>query len=315
MASDCQTDIEILTTNCLIVAYTITMNTVITEITPLSEKDCFYLVDRYKDRFTYPLHRHKEYELNFVANCHGARRVVGDSIETLGEFDLVLVGHGIEHGWEQHECVNDKIREITIQFSPDLFSENFLSKNQLSSIRQMLARSANGIVFSSTVILKVFNRLDSMAHSKPGFLRMLELLAVLYELAESGDYRTLSSSTFAALEPTVDSRRVRKVQEYINQNYRRDIRLADLAALVGMTPTAFSRFFKLRTGRSISDFIIDVRLGHATRKLVDSTNSVAEICYECGFNNISNFNRIFKKKKGNSPKAFRDVYQNHKMLV
>ena len=82
-----------------------------------------------------------------------------------------------------------------------------------------------------------------------------------------------------------------------------------------MTPTAFSRFFKLRTGRSISDYLIDIRLGHATRALVDSTMSVAEICYSCGFNNISNFNRIFKKKKGSSPKVFRDIYQHHKTLV
>lgn len=293
----------------------IAMTRIITEITPLSEKDCFYLIDRLKDRFTYPIHRHEEYELNFVANACGARRVVGDSMETIGDFDLVLVGHGIEHGWEQHQCENDKIREITIQFSHDLFGESFLGKTQLASIRRMLELSAHGIAFDSGAILKVYNRLDSMTKSEPGFLRMLELMAVLFELAECGQYRTLSSSSFVDRRPTGDSRRVQKVQEYINQHYKEEIRLADLAQLVGMTPTAFSRFFKLRTGRSISDYVIDIRLGHATRKLVDSTNSVAEICFECGFNNISNFNRIFKKKKGSSPKAFRDIYQHHKMIV
>ncbi|MDE6324968.1 MAG: AraC family transcriptional regulator, partial [Duncaniella sp.] len=76
------------------------MSKIITEITPLSEKDCFYLVDRYKDRFTYPVHRHEEYELNFVANCNSARRIVGDSVEILSDYDLVLVGNGIEHGRE-----------------------------------------------------------------------------------------------------------------------------------------------------------------------------------------------------------------------
>ncbi|MDE5725884.1 MAG: AraC family transcriptional regulator, partial [Duncaniella sp.] len=80
------------------------MNKIITEITPLSEKDCFYLVDRLKDRFTYPVHRHEEYELNFLANGAGARRVVGDSMETIGDFDLVLVGNGIAPGWEQRSC-------------------------------------------------------------------------------------------------------------------------------------------------------------------------------------------------------------------
>ncbi len=291
------------------------MNKIITEITPLSEKDCFYLIDRLKDRFTYPVHRHEEYELNFLSNCNGARRVVGDSVEELDGYDLVLVGHGIEHGWEQHNCSNDKIREITIQFSHDLFGESLLGKTQLTPIRKMLERSANGLVFGNEAILKVFNRLDRLTKTEKGFFRMLELLAVLHELAESGDYRRLSSSSFVSNRPAVDSRRVLKVQEYIDAHYREEVRLADLADLVGMTPTAFSRFFKLRTGRSISDYLIDIRLGHATRALVDSTMSVAEICYSCGFNNISNFNRIFKKKKGSSPKVFRDIYQHHKTLV
>lgn len=291
------------------------MNKIITEITPLSEKDCFYLIDRLKDRFTYPIHRHVEYELNFISNCKGARRVVGDSIETLGEYDLVLIGNNIEHGWEQHECESDKIREITIQFSQDLFGSSLLAKTQLSGIRQMLDISSNGIAFTCEGIMRVFHRLDNLTKIESGFYRMLELMAILYELAEDGHYRRLSSSSFASLKPAGDSRRVQKVQDYINRHYKDDIRLSELADLVGMTPTAFSRFFKLRTGRSISDYVIDIRLGHATRQLVDSTTSVAEICYECGFNNVSNFNRIFKKKKGNSPKAFREIYQHHKTLV
>lgn len=290
-------------------------NQIITEITPLSEKDCYYLVDRYKDRFTFPIHRHAEYELNFLANCKGARRVVGDSVEEIGDYDLALIGNGIEHGWEQHNCTNDKIREITIQFSRDLFGEAFLAKNQLSSIRKMLETSSNGIVFSSESILKVYNHLDELTRTDPGFRGMIALMTILNELAEEGEYRVLSTSSFAATQPACDSRRVGKVQDHINKHYRDDVRLSDLADLVGMTPTAFSRFFKLRTGKSISDYVIDVRLGHATRMLVDSTMTIAEICYTCGFNNISNFNRIFKKKKGNSPKVFRDIYQHHKILV
>lgn len=291
------------------------MNKIITEITPLSEKDCFYLIDRYKDRFTYPVHRHGEYELNFVSNCEGARRVVGDSIETLGQYDLVLIGNGIEHGWEQHECTSDKIREITIQFSPDLFGETLLAKTQMSSIRRMLEISSNGVAFNFEGIMRVYHKLDNLTKIESGFYRMIELMSILHELAEDGHYRRLSSSSFASLKPVGDSRRVRKVKDYINAHYKEEIRLNELADLVGMTPTAFSRFFKLRTGRSISDYVIDIRLGHATRQLVDSTTSVSEICYGCGFNNVSNFNCIFKKKKGNSPKVFREIYQHHKVLV
>lgn len=288
---------------------------IITEITPLSKKDCFYLVDRYKDKFTFPIHRHREFELNFLSNCKGTRRVVGDSIEVVGDFDLVLVGHGIEHGWEQFECDNTKIREITIQFSEDLFGETFLGKNQLSSIRNMLNESSNGIVFPLSTILKVYSRLDHLTKTDSGFEGLLEFLSLLNELAEEGDYRKLASSSFASVKPACDSRRVQKIEAYITAHYKEEIRLNELASLVGMTPTAFSRFFRLRTGRSISDYIIDVRLGHASRMLVDSTTSIAEICYECGFNNISNFNRIFKKKKGQSPKTFREIYQHHKKLI
>ncbi len=179
----------------------------------------------------------------------------------------------------------------------------------------MLDQSANGIAFSLPSIMRVYSRLDRLTATESGFYRVIELMSILYELADERDYRTLSSTSFSSIKPTGDSRRVQKVQEYIEHHYKEAIRLSDLAEIARMTPTAFSRFFKLRTGRSISDYLIDIRLGHATRALVDSTTSIAEICYECGFNNISNFNRIFKKKKGSSPKVFRDLYQHHKTVV
>ena len=114
---------------------------------------------------------------------------------------------------------------------------------------------------------------------------------------------------------TVSENSLQMVQEYINEHYKEEIRLNNLADMVGMTAVSFSRFFKLRTGKSLSDYIIDIRLGFAARLLVDSTMSVAEICYDCGFNNLSNFNRIFKKKKACSPKEFRENYRKKKKIV
>ncbi|MDE6131559.1 MAG: AraC family transcriptional regulator, partial [Muribaculaceae bacterium] len=273
------------------------------------------LVDRYKDAFNYPIHRHAEYELNFVSHCAGARRVVGDSIEEIGDFDLVLVGNGIEHAWEQADCSSKRIREITLQFSRDLFGDSFLQKTTMDSIRQMLDRSSNGICFGLETIMRVYGHLDNITKMEAGFDRMIQLVMMLHELAESDDYRVLSSSSFTNAPACTDSRRVRKVQQYIQEHFKEEIRLQELANLVGMSPTAFSRFFKLRTGRSISDYMIDIRLGIATRLLVDSTMSVAEICYDCGFNNVSHFNRIFRRKKGCSPREFRETYKRHKILV
>lgn len=291
-------------------------STIIREITPLSDKDCFYIAERYKTEFTYPMHSHLEYELNFTEKAAGVRRIVGDSMEVIGDYDLVLItGEQLEHVWEQHECRSKEIREITIQFSSDLFFKSFIDKNQFATIRQMLERAKKGLCFPMSAILKVYSKLDTLASEKEGFYAVIKLLTILYELSLCEEAYTLSSSSFARMSVHSDSRRVSKVQEYINAHYKEEIRLNDLADMVGMTPVSFSRFFKLRTGKNLSDYIIDIRLGFAARLLVDSTMSVAEICYECGFNNLSNFNRIFKKKKECSPKEFKENYRKKKKLV
>lgn len=289
------------------------MPKIITEITPLSDKDCFYLVDRYKETFTFPIHRHAEFELNLIENCRGARRIVGDSMEDVGAYDLVLIGENLEHGWEQAHCEPGRIHEVTIQFSAHLFGTEFLDKAPIQPVKRLLDEAASGVVFGMTATMQVYNKILGMSRIKSDFYRMMELIELLYILGSSQDYRRLSSSSFAQIvAPPVDSRRVRKVQEFLNANFKQEIRLPDLAALVGMSPTAFSRFFKLRTGRSVTDYLIDIRIGYASRRLVDSLMSVAEICYESGFNNVSNFNRIFKRKKGCTPKEFRENYNRHK---
>ena len=254
--------------------------------------------------------------MNFVENGAGVRRIVGDSVEEIGDYDLVLLcGDNLEHVWEQGNCQSKQIREITIQFSPDLFSNNFIGKKQFTSIRKMLDRAQKGLAFPLRAVMKVYSNIDSLLKGEPGFYQFVKFLTILYELSICDDARTLSSSSFARSKMTSDSRRVQKVEEYINEHYTEEIRLAQLAELTDMTPVSFSRFFKLRTGKSLSDYIIDIRLGNATRQLVDSTKTVAEICYECGFNNLSNFNRIFKKKKGCSPKEFREIYFKKKIFV
>jgi AraC-like DNA-binding protein len=105
------------------------------------------------------------------------------------------------------------------------------------------------------------------------------------------------------------------VKNYISGHYVKKLRIPQLADMIGMAPTAFSRYFKLRTGKSLTEYIIDIRLGFATRRLVDTTESVAEICYACGFNTISNFNRFFRKRKGCSPVEFRQRYCKTKVIV
>ncbi len=288
---------------------------VIREITPLSEKDCFYIADRRKSEFTYPMHCHKEFELNFVINAPGVQRIVGDSTEIIGDYDLVLItSPDLEHVWEQHDCKSTDVREITVQFSP-LFMKTLLATNQFDRVMKMFDKAQNGLCFPMAAIMKVYSLIDSLPDTK-GFYAVTRFLTLLYELSLfADDARVLSSSSFAKIEQHSDSRRVQKVQDYINKHYKEEIRLSQLADMVGMTEVSFSRFFKLRTGKSLQEYIIDIRLGYALRMLVDSTMSIAEICYESGFNNLSNFNRIFKKKKLVSPKDFRANYKKKRILI
>ena len=280
---------------------------VLKEITPLSEKDFFYIADRTKRGFTYPIHSHSDYELNFTENAKGVKRIVGDSVEVIGDYDLVLVSSkDLEHVLEQHECKSSKVREITIQFSPDIFEKNFINKSQFDSIRNMLSRGERGIAFPMSAIMKVYPLLDGLSMEQDSFYAVMKFFTILYELSKCKEARTLSSSPFAKVDTHSESRRIKNIQQYVNENYKQDIRLPVLAQMAGMSAVAFSRFFKARTGMSLSDYILDVRTGHACKLLIETNSPVAEICFECGFNNLSNFNRIFKKKKNCSPKEFRE---------
>ena len=291
------------------------MSEVLTEITQLSDLDCFYIAERHKTEFTYPLHRHREFELNFIEHGAGVRRIVGDSIETIGEYDLALIGaENLEHVWENGTCQSPDIREITIQFAPDFLGDKILEKNQFDSIRKMLKAAEHGLSFPLDSIMRVYHYLDTFASEQDHFQQFLKFMSILNELSK-GEYKILASSSFAHSSRNQESRRVTKVKQYINDHYAEDLRLENMAALVGMSPSAFSRFFKMRTGKSLSDYILDIRLGYAARMLVDSTKNISEICYESGFNNLSNFNRIFKSKRGSTPRDFRALYKKNKIIV
>ena len=300
----------------VIFSYLCAMSDVLNEITPLSEKDFFYIVERHKSEFTYPVHQHKEFELNFIEGGAGVRRIVGDSVETIGDYDLVLVGSDdLEHAWEQGDCHSKDIREITIQFPRDMFSPEQLEKNQFAAIRRMLQEAEHGLAFPVATIVKVYHLIDTLPSQKDRFRQFLQFLLLLNELASSEGARVLASTSFAHAAKSSESRRILKVKQYIDEHYTETIHLSDLADMVGMSPSAFSRFFKLRTGRTLSDYLIDIKLGNAARILVDTTRNISEICYDCGFNNLSNFNRIFKAKRGVTPRDFRAMYKKNKVIV
>lgn len=289
---------------------------IIHEITPLMGKDVLYIADRHKKEFTYPIHNHSVYELNFVENAKGVRRIVGDSQEVIGDYDLCLItSPDLEHVWEQNECHSDDIREITVQFDFSMSDETLFGRNPYASITRMMQEAKKGLSFPLQAIMKVYGMLDTLSSVKDGFYAVQQFLTILYELSRCENARTLASSSYAKVTVEDDSRRILKVKNFISKNYMDELRLPELASLAGMSNSAFSRFFKLHTGRNISEYIIDLRLGYAARMLVDTAKSISEIGFDCGFNNLSNFNRIFKKKKGCSPSEFRESYHKTRIIV
>lgn len=278
------------------------------EITPLTKNDCFTLFYRTKTKFDFPLHYHEEFELNFIRNAKGAKRVIGDHMEEINELELVLVGSNLPHGWFTHKCKSDNIEEITIQFHRDLFDEKFLQRNQMSFIRSILERSLRGVCFSKETTLAIMPRLFDLTQ-KHGFDSVLDLMSILHDLSTSRNIQTLSDSSFNSMDTlSYNSRRIEKIMTYLNNNFDKEVTLTDAAKIAGMTEVALSRFFKARTGKTFVDTINEVRLGNASRLLIDTTHSITEVAYKCGFNNMSNFNRIFKKKKDCTPKEFRQTY-------
>ncbi|MDR1718673.1 MAG: AraC family transcriptional regulator [Dysgonamonadaceae bacterium] len=288
---------------------------ILREVTPLSEKDCFYLIERMKSEFTYPIHIHPEFEINYIENAKNAQRIVGDSIEEIDDLELVLItGANLEHAWINRNCRSKQIKEITIQFHEDLFS-NQLTKNQFNSIRTMFDRAKHGLLFSRATIEAIKPKLLALVEEKNGFYSLLKLTEIMYDLSMDNEARVLSSCSFSNTDEINDSRIVKKALTYLQENYQRPIKLDEVASLVNMTPVSFSRFIKKRTSRTFIDYLNGIRLGIATRMLVDTSEPICEICYNCGFNNLSNFNRIFKTKKGCTPKEFRENYSKKKIVI
>lgn len=276
------------------------------EITPIAEDDLFIVLDHPNAKYDYPVHYHSDYEINLVLNDEGMR-IVGDSEEMFSGSDLVMVGPNIPHAWKG--IYPERNHVVTIQFSENLLNYQMLSKRLFAPIKQLLIESRRGLYFSDDTTKLIGDKILRLARLQ-GFHSVLDFLSILYELSIANKYFLMGngydSTEFMA---TSKSRRVAKVCEYIEKNFHEQIKLSDVAQLVNMSDSAFSHFFKKKTGCSFIDHLNNVRIGKASKMLIDTTHSVNEICYSCGYNNLSNFIRIFKRIKGSSPKEYRQNMQ------
>ncbi len=283
------------------------------EIAPLSAGDSFLVFDRVKDSFDFPVHYHPEFEINFILNGKGVRRVVGDNIEEIDNIELVLIGPNLYHGWELNKCTNKKIHEITIQFHNDLFHESLLARRIMNPIRDMFNRSIHGILFSKKVAEELTPRLVRLS-KLDGIDYFLEITSLLYDLANSRNQRLLSTYT-VDYDKFDDYDKMKLVYEYVQKHFAEKITLEDVANVASMSIISFNRFIKKRTGKTFVNYINDIRIGYAARWLVEKDMSVSEVAFKSGFNNIANFNRSFKAIKNCTPSQYREDFSGLKRIL
>ncbi|TSD67979.1 helix-turn-helix transcriptional regulator [Inquilinus sp. KBS0705] len=276
-------------------------------VTPLTQGDCFTVSSRVHTGFDGPIHYHEEYELILILNAAGARRIIGNSIDIVKGAELVFIGPNLYHGWVNYQCQSDSIQEVIIQFHKDLFTDDLLNRNEFCLIKAMFNNARRGVNYSQEAINEVVDKCLLLSQ-KSQFDRVLDLLSVLHTLSKSEKYTLLSDAGFANDRYTYKSRRIENVYEYLKNNFEKDIKLTDVAYVANMSVPSFCRFLKKRTGKTFVETLNDIRLSQASRLLIDTNLNIARIAYLCGYNNLSNFNRIFKKKKLYVPKAFREIY-------
>ncbi len=281
------------------------------EITSLSAQDSFLVMNRVRDTFDYPVHFHPEMELNFIANGKGMKRTVGFSSETIENFELVLVGPNVYHGWEMNKC-DHSVHEVTIQFHNDLFGESLLQRSLMRPLKDMFDRSIHGVLFNKKEVKKIAPRIIGISELD-GINYFLELFSILHDLSTTNGQRLLSAAQRPSYE-FENSDKAKQFYNYVQNNYAKKITLDEMANLLNMSKVSFNRFMKKTTNHTFIEYLNDVRIDNASRLLASEEYSISEIAFMCGFNNMANFNRIFKKTKGLTPSNYKKRFYNVKYI-
>lgn len=257
--------------------------------------------------FPFHWHYHPEFELTYIVRGNGTRWI-GNHVEDYTSGDLILVGSNLPHGWysDERRAPSDGERAIVLQFPPQLVNDPLLGLPECGSLRRLLQQSALGVKFT-----EIPTQIDAAMHgvaARRGIDQLFRLLSLLDRLSET-PLETLSSAEYRPLNDQKGEGRLGVVYQHIHQQAHRPLRLADVAKLAGMTPTSFSRYFKQVNGQSFIDYLTTLRVRMASERLIHTRQTVAEIAYACGFNNLSNFNRAFLMRKQMPPGEYRRRYQ------
>lgn len=280
------------------------------EITPLKAPDVFVVIDSVCNGFDYPIHNHPEFEINLIAGMSGTR-IVGDSTERYSDYDLVLLGPYLYHKWDGDDNLQQSgqpYRVVTIQFAMDLFSGPMFQKERFLKIRKLLSDSSRGIRFHGKTFEAAMNIMLNLTEDQ-GFSNIIDFLHLLDLLSQSSEQTFLASEGFSPQAPRSDNNRIQLAYGYILKHFTdSELKIGDVAAQVNMSDSAFSHFFQKCAFRSFTQFLIDVRIGHACKLLLHTDETVNQISFKSGFNNLANFNRLFKKYRSCTPMEYRRRY-------
>lgn len=251
-------------------------------------------------------HYHPELELVYIAKSTGTR-FIGDGIEKFSEGDLVLIGKNLPHMWLNDEVYFEADSElvseaIAIHFKEDFLGMGFLDAIEMKPISQLIKRAAQGIKFSN-IDHKVIEKIQIL-HTLEPFEKTIKLLEILFKLANHEEYQLLSSPGFLNSFNKTDNKGLDEIYEFVFKNFNQPIGSKDVAEIAKMNPSAFSRFFKRIHRKTFTRYLNEIRIGYACKLLIENKNNITPVCYESGFNNISNFNRHFKSITGMSPSDY-----------
>lgn len=257
--------------------------------------------------FDYPWHFHPEYELTYIVSSRGMR-YVGNSIENFSEDDLVLIGANLPHCWINSPEQQQVASAVVVYFKEDFIREGWISSGEFISIRYLLELSNKGIRFDKSVALKLKEKFFEL-QKLPALDRLILILKILQELAETTDRQILCEQGFTYELNHTNNERINKVYKYIEANYYKKMSLTDISKQVNMTEESFSRFFSKTMKKSFFEFLNEYKINRACKLLIETDKQISEICYAAGFETIPFFYRQFKKFKNCQPKNYRMLYQ------
>lgn len=276
------------------------------EQTPQRPWESFHFEELRSSSYNATWHFHPEYQLTLVLKSHGYR-LVGDNIAPLTPGDLVLLGPNLPHVWHQDQTSSrspDAVHAIVVRFLDTFLGQPFLRIPEMIPVQRLLRRARRGLRVSGRTRDLVAERLLRLGNVH-GLERIAGLLSILAILAESRELTPIASAGFVPVLERDDQNRVERVIAFINDHLAEPIDRDALAAKAHLSPSAFSRFFKVRTGKSLPQYLNELRVGRACRLLANEHSKIVDIALQCGFNNLANFNRRFREITGLNPSDYR----------